>query len=129
MTIQYDNFIFELQYAGGISKVWYNLICILQKRNNVDLRFVEGNQVNNLFRGQLHIEPNKIIKENAKNINIRRFKSVNNAGCDVYHSSYFRPLSKKNTSKVVVTVHDFIYEKYSSYLSTKFHVYLKNKAL
>ena len=26
MKILFDNFIFDLQYAGGISNVWFNLI-------------------------------------------------------------------------------------------------------
>ena len=45
------------------------------------------------------------------------------------HSSYFRPIRNKKSSMVVVTVHDFIYEKFNKGISRKIHLYQKNRAL
>lgn len=129
MKILYDNFIFELQYAGGISKVWFNLIKHFKANTQINLFFVEGNNVNNLFRKNLQLNTENIIKDKNFSKNVRRFLGVSNNSCDIYHSSYFRPLKNKGKSKVVVTVHDFIYEKYSGYLPKKIHLFLKNRAL
>lgn len=129
MKILYDNIIFDLQKAGGISNVWYNLIRFLKQKNDISLNFVEVNSINNLFRSKLNIIKSNIINDCQINHNLRRFMKVKNDGYDIYHSSYFRPLKQKGTTRVVVTVHDFIYEKYSGFFSRKIHVYLKKRAL
>ena len=129
MKILFDYFIFDLQYAGGISNVWFNLIKGLLYKKSNNLTFVEGVKINNIFRNELLISSEKVIKEYTSSINLRKFKKVINNNCDIYHSSYFRPLKNKGDSKVVVTVHDFIYEKYSSFFAKNAHVFFKNRAL
>jgi len=127
MKILYDNFIFDLQLAGGISKVWYNLIKRIPK--NFQIEYVEGLNQKNIFRKKLEIGNSSLIFDSGKNISLRQYKKVNNTGCDIYHSSYFRPLKGKQNSKVVVTVHDFMYEKYGKYLAKKNHLFLKNRCI
>lgn len=129
MKILYDNFIFELQYAGGISKVWFKLINRLKNIKKIDLFFVEGNQTKNLFRKELKLDSDKIIPDKNKPKVVRRFLSVKNNNSDIYHSSYFRRLKNKGNTKIVVTVHDFIYEKYSSFFSKTAHIFIKKRAL
>ncbi len=129
MKILLDNFIFELQYAGGISKVWFNLIKRLKEKNNSNISFIEGNQLNNLFRRELNLKADNIISDKTGSKLLRRFLSVDNNDCDIYHSSYFRPLKNKGNSKVIVTVHDFIYEKYSGHIPKTIHIFLKKRAL
>jgi mannosyltransferase len=46
----------------------------------------------------------------------------------VFHSSYFR-ICKNNSTKNIVTVHDFIYEKYDKGLRKRVHLTQKNYAL
>lgn len=129
MKILLDNFIFDLQYAGGISKVWYNLLKGIQKCSKCEITIVESENLNNLFRQDLDTDQFKLITERKCYLNLRKFKKIKNEDSDIYHSSYFRPLKGKNNTKVIVTVHDFIYEKYAQRLPRLIHVYLKNRAL
>ena len=46
----------------------------------------------------------------------------------MFHSSYFR-ICKNKSTKNIVTVHDFIYEKYGKGLSKRVHLTQKNHAL
>ena len=131
MKVLFDNIIFELQYAGGISNVWYNISKHLLSNTKLNLFFIEGSNVNNLFRQKLEIKNKNILKDRSFPLTIRRFISVKNNESDIYHSSFFRPISliRNSKTKVVLTIHDFIYEKYSSILARKLHVFLKNRAL
>ena len=129
MKILYDNFIFDLQKAGGISKLWYKLIKGLQNRNFTNLTYVEGRGNQNIFRKELAINNRSILKENPHSLALRKFQKIPNNGYDIYHSSYYRPLKKKGNTKVVVTVHDFIYEKFSGYIPKIIHGYLKKRSL
>lgn len=132
IKVLYDNIIFELQHAGGISNVWYNLIKQINNKRNINLSFIEGSKINNIFRNKININDDKIINDKLYPLIFRRFIHVQNKNnFDIYHSSYFRPLKLKavNKTKVVLTVHDFIYEKFNSYLTRKVHVFFKNRAL
>lgn len=129
MKILLDNFIFDLQYAGGISKVWYNLLNGINKCKDCETLMIESENVNNLFRNDLDKEEFTVVSERSWNVNLRKFKRVKPQNSDIYHSSYFRPLKRKNSTKVVVTVHDFIYEKYARRLPKLIHIYFKNRAL
>jgi mannosyltransferase len=128
MRILFDNIIFELQRAGGISKVWYNLIKIIQ--THVDIKFLESENTNNIFRNELELSEGHLIRDNNLALLIRRFKKVScSKEFDIFHSSYLRPLKVKGSTKVVVTIHDFIYEKYSNGIPKLMHVFLKKRAL
>lgn len=129
MKILIDNFIFDLQYAGGISKVWVNLLNGFRRSENCDLTMIESKTITNLFRRDLNVRGITIINEKNGIVNYRKFKRISNINSDIYHSSYFRPLKKKGTTKVIVTIHDFIYEKYSHGLPKLIHLYFKNRAL
>ena len=129
MKILYDNIIFDLQFAGGISKLWFKLIQGLNKRKNISLSFVEGDESRNLFRKELPINNLSIIRENPNYLTFRKFKKISNDNYKIFHSSYYRPLKVKGDTKVIVTIHDFIYEKFSSYIPKIVHVYLKKRSL
>jgi glycosyltransferase involved in cell wall biosynthesis len=129
MNILYDNFIFDLQQAGGISNLWCKLIQGLQNRNYTNLTFVEGRGNRNIFRKALAINNRSTLRENSHSLALRKFKKIPNNGYDIYHSSYYRPLKNKGNTKVVVTIHDFIYEKFSGYIPKIIHIYLKKRSL
>lgn len=129
MKVHYDNFIFYLQKAGGISKVWFNLINILQAKPKLSFSFTESSTTKNIFRKKLDISHDKILFEPNKLSFFKRFSRIKNQNYQIYHSSYFRPIKDKKDTKVVVTIHDFIYEKYSNPLPTMLHVFLKKRAL
>ena len=78
MKVLFDNIIFELQYAGGISNVWYNISKHLLSNSKINLFFIEGSNVNNLFRKKLEIKTNRLLNDRRLPLNIRRFISVKN---------------------------------------------------
>lgn len=129
INILYDNIIFELQKAGGISKVWYSLIIRLKENKNLKISYVEGSKVNNIFRSKIIIKNERLIKDKSLPLLFRRFSYVKNNNFEIYHSSFFRPIKSDKNVKVVLTIHDFIYEKFSSYWARTVHVFLKNRAL
>jgi glycosyltransferase involved in cell wall biosynthesis len=127
IRILYDNIIFDMQYAGGISKIWYNLISRMPLYFNIN--YVESAEPKNIFRKKIKLDFENLIYEKNRIIKYKQYKKVINNDCDIYHSSYFRPLKQKKRSKVVVTVHDFMYEKYGTFLAKKNHLFLKNRSI
>ena len=129
IKLQYDNVIFDLQRRGGISKVWSKQISNLFSNRDISLIFNESENINNQFRKEINISPEYIVYEKKLNIFLRQYFRLDNLNCDIFHSSYYRPLKNKRRTKVIVTVHDFIYERYNSFLSRFNHVYLKKRAM
>jgi hypothetical protein len=60
MKVLFDSFFFELQYDGGINKVWFNLIRRIKENRDCNLSYIEGSETNNLFRNDLSLN-NKIL--------------------------------------------------------------------
>tara|TARA_B100000795_G_C22798727_1_gene440696 strand:- start:871 stop:1956 length:1086 start_codon:yes stop_codon:yes gene_type:complete len=127
IKVLYDNIIFDLQYAGGISKIWYNLINRIP--STFDMKYIDKLESKNIFRKKIHLNPDNLIFEKDTFLKYKEYNKVLNNDCDIYHSSYFRPLKQKNKSKVVVTVHDFMYEKHGTFLAKINHLFLKNRCL
>lgn len=109
--IFFDNIIFSLQHAGGISAVWKELL----RNLSMDCEFAcfeYDNANGNLFRRQLSIPKHKLLRLNHFSKVFSQFQKVK-VKFDkpfIFHSSYFRLCSNKN-AKNVTTVHDFIYEQ------------------
>lgn len=102
-----DNIIFELQSLGGISKYWSKTISQLDASTR-DIAFLEGpGSMGNRFRCELELK--KPIMQERGSTMLRRLRgpSINT---DVFHSSYYR-ISHRARSNVV-TIHDFMNEKY-----------------
>ena len=102
-----DNIVFELQPVGGVSKYWSKTIRRLDAACR-DIAFLEGLGADgNVFRRGLALT--KPIMQDKGSITLRRFKAPN-VSADVFHSSYYR-ISRRARSNVV-TIHDFMNEKY-----------------
>ncbi|MDE6270086.1 MAG: glycosyltransferase family 4 protein [Muribaculaceae bacterium] len=112
MEVWFDNIIFSLQKAGGISNVWQNLLANVGPYVEC-CRFLEyKNSSDNIFRRELDIDPGHIRVQNFFNPVLSQFQRCG-AGSDrpfVFHSSYFR-LCSNPQARIVTTVHDFIYEQ------------------
>ena len=129
IKVHYDNIIYSLQKAGGISSYWSALISRLL-RDHVDVCFTE-NPNDNLSRAALHIPSNLIFPSSSRRILIDRFKTItlpNQVEPFIFHSSYSRSTSNRK-AKSVVTVHDFVHEKYYGGLRRYLHLTQKNKAI
>ena len=105
-----DNLIFELTHTGGVSKYWSEINKGLIKKE-IEINFLEGkNALNNHDRKKIFLS-DKIIFEKGSILR-RRFLNPK-IESNIFHSSYYRTskLSKFN----VVTIHDFMNEKYPSH--------------
>jgi glycosyltransferase involved in cell wall biosynthesis len=110
-----------LQKHGGISTVWNSILNAIDKEI-IDVDYLEDKRQNKAL-GVDYIGKNLPLS-------IRRYLPIilKNHAPKVFHSSYFR-ICKNKSTKNIVTVHDFIYEKYDKGLRKKVHLTQKNYAL
>lgn len=124
MKIIYDNIIFSLQKAGGISIYWTELIKRISKRDKVNF-YESENQ--NIFRKELNIQTQKESSMSVKLLRYLPFLKKLPAK-SIFHSSYFRITLQKDVVKIV-TVYDFTYEYYRTCLARYIHSWQKNLAI
>lgn len=126
MKVYFDDIIFNLQKAGGISKYWSKLSSNIRSADLVNLQGKGAEQ--NVFysNGQ-----KTIINDYPLPLSIRRYLPVlKYIDCDIFHSSYYRtPLLINKKAKQVVTVHDFMYEFFDSGLKKDIHIWQKKRAM
>ena len=123
--ITYDNIIFSLQRAGGISIYWYELI----KRLNLECKEVKFYETpnDNIFRSDLDIDiqpESKIPLKILRYLSFRKRLEANS----IFHSSYYR-ISLQKDVKNIVTVHDFTYEYFRKGLALRVDKYQKKFAM
>ncbi len=114
MKIVYDNIIYSLQRAGGISVVWSKLIShILNLCDDVSFIEYEGAE-DNISRFTLNIPKNIIDKKSGEMITVKRYLDpvIKNKESFIFHSSYFRICNNPYAINIT-TVHDFTYEYYA----------------
>ena len=121
-----DNIVFELQGMGGVSSVWSSII---DELNIADIKcaLVENSVARkNGFYKKLDSE---LLFNESGPLIWRRYRDVN-VGRDIslFHSSYFRVHASKHV-KNILTIHDFIYEKYESGIKKYIHLHQKQHAL
>ena len=125
MQIIYDNIIFSLQKAGGISVYWIELIKRLsfKKKNSLFLEFKN----NNIFRKELVLDT---IQEKKVSVKLSRYLPIMKRlpSKSVFHSSYYRTSLQKDIVKII-TVYDFTYEYYTVGLAKYLHSWQKNFAI
>ncbi len=124
-----DNIIFTLQNNGGISVYWSELCKRLMNKKE-EYFFIEFKNKNSQ-RNQFTIPDTKLIRNNFYSF-LERFKNphFNNNLNKIYifHSSYYR-ISRMKNAKNIVTIHDFIHEKYYSGLRKYIIIFLKRRSL
>lgn len=125
MKIIYDNIIFSLQRAGGISVYWAELIKRLVQKEKEAVFYESENE--NLFRKGLKI---KTYKESSINVRFLRYLPfmVKLPPKSIFHSSYYRVSLQKDIVNIT-TVHDFIYEFYRYGLPKYVHIWQKKLAI
>lgn len=125
MKIVYDNIIYSLQKAGGISAYWSEL-CSRLKNSGEDITFY-GYPNDNIFMTNLDIN---LKKETFINYKINRYLNFQQKipQNTIFHSSYYRIVNQKGIINIT-TVHDFTYEYYRKGLAKFFHSWQKGKAI
>lgn len=131
MVIIFDNIIFAIQKAGGISVVWSELLKrLLNNKKNI-VSCIEYNRVaNNICRKEVMIPATNIHALNSYFLNFTRYfspKIINNKKF-IFHSSYYRICSNPKAINIT-TVHDFTYEYYYTGLKKWIHLWQKYRAI
>lgn len=125
--IYFDNIVFELQYAGGISLYWSELL----SRHKIDESVFFGCSNSNIFASSLRIsQKNEVYPEFISRRYLPFWPRSANApkGKHIFHSSYFR-YSNHSDAINITTVHDFTYEYYSRGIRKWVHGFQKKKAI
>lgn len=115
-----DNIIFELQNRGGVTNVWQAIINSVIKDDDIEVEFID----NDLSR----YPKQKILSDIKLPLILRRYLRVSKGKGNIFHSSYFR-IHKRKDVKNIVTIHDFVYEKYDKGVSKWVHLKQKKFAL
>ena len=129
--VVYDNIVFSLQKAGGISGVWGELISRTIKKSEFDCSFLEYRAANvNINRKDLFIPDDTLIEGGILPVQVERFLNpkLDRSGNFIFHSSYYRTCNSLN-AKNVTTVHDFIHERFRSRILYINHVQKKRAVL
>jgi glycosyltransferase involved in cell wall biosynthesis len=122
--IVYDNIIFSLQKAGGISIYWKELIGRFENKSNIIYYEIDNE---NIFRKSIDIETMSESKLSLKILRYLPFIKKLPAR-SIFHSSYYRIPLQKDVVKII-TVYDFTYEYYCTGVSRWVHSWQKNFAL
>jgi len=133
MRLFYDNIVYNLQRAGGISTYWYELSKRFLQNDDVEIHFLEcSGDFKNINRAMLDLEDCRSFYKLRFNIFIERFLKVP-VQCDskhaIFHSSYFRLPSSRFSGKKVITVHDFTHDYFYSGPRKAIHNYVKKKSI
>jgi len=125
LKIYYDNIIYSLQKAGGISAYWSELSSRLFI-SSAKSEFY-GYKNTNIFTEYL----DKDVKEESSiNYKIARYLNFQKKldKDSIFHSSYYR-IAKQKDIVNITTVHDFTYEYFRSGLARWIHSWQKSKAI
>lgn len=129
----FDNIIFSLQRAGGVSVYWYNLLSRYINNKNYSIIEFENSKMN-IFRNKLDLPRSKVFTLSKKLLNIKRFFNIskyskfNSTRKFIFHSSYYR-INNSHNAINILTLHDFTYEKKFKKITKYFHIIQKYIAL
>jgi mannosyltransferase len=130
MDLIFDNIIFSLQGAGGISVVWVELLSRVIKDPDINPNFIEIDN-HNVIRNKIEISE-ILLAENPLEkypLFIQRYLNPNKIkGKGIFHSSYYRTVTNPNFINVT-TVHDFTYEYFRTGLPKFIHAKQKRNAI
>lgn len=115
MNIYFDNIVFFLQKAGGVSAYWKELT----KRfisSDLAVKVIEQSESKaNVFRRELEIPDSIRLRENNFPLVLLRYLPLQmrlNRGA-IFHSSYYRISRQRQDVAQIVTVYDFTYEYFT----------------
>jgi mannosyltransferase len=124
VKIFYDNIIFSLQKAGGISIYWSELIRRFKESESITFSEYKNT---NIFRETLDIKTKRelyLIKKIARYLPFTKRLTTNS----IFHSSYYRISLQKNVANIT-TVHDFTYEYFSTGIKRLVHSWQKGNCV
>ncbi len=126
-----DNLIYRWQKSGGVSTVWYELTkrIIERRQDYFFLEYANSNNYNHLRAiEQIPADRTKILDDSL--FLLKRYFPVS-FDLDkpfIFQSSYYRTCCN-NKAVNIITVHDFIYERYRKGLAKKIHCLTKEYSI
>lgn len=125
MKIVYDDIIYSLQKAGGVSVVFTELFKRIKE--NV-FHYLYASATNNFFYEESFF-PNKKLW-NGKFLSLKRYLNphIKEKESFIFHSTYYRICKNKNAINIT-TVHDFTYEYFRNDLKSNLHKIQKRNAV
>lgn len=118
--ILYDGIIFSLQAMGGISVLFEG---IFERHRQRGVNFCVLS-----YGGNFNVPSCSVVEANSRFM--ERYRDVVDLPSgDIFHSTYYRLPDRSSKVKVVTTVHDYVYERYSSGARKVVHSWQKNKAI
>jgi glycosyltransferase involved in cell wall biosynthesis len=130
MKIIFDNIVFFLQHSGGVSVYWSENIVRLDKRK-VDIHFFEPRgETKNIFYSKIRKNLNHSIHKEFWTSKLLSFIpfTAKVTGPHIFHSSYYRTSTSANAINVI-TIHDFIPERFFRGFRWFYHTYRKKRAI
>lgn len=129
MKIVFDNIIFSLQKSGGISTYWYEIIKRADNYENDILFIEEDSSINNIVRKSFN-NKGKIYNIKFPILIQRFFFFIKKFFKEkyIFHSSYNRISIDRNAINIL-TIHDFVHEKYLKGLRKSIHSIQKKIAI
>lgn len=128
LPVVFDNIVFNLQRAGGVSRFWSKIIA--PYNNSEKALFIERDGAKkNTYRCGMSLAPKA--QDHQLPIKISRYINFSREFFKdefVFHSSYFRINSTPGCVNIT-TVHDLIYEKFCQGLGPLLHLRQKAVAL
>ena len=126
MQVLYDHQIFSFQDYGGVSRYIYELAIRLASRSDVNVRILAPLHCNRyLQQGAAHLVRGLVIPRLQRGTNILLWLNtqlsrlyLGRSAPDIVHETYYSrwDLSRRR-SRVVLTVHDMIHEKFPALLA------------
>lgn len=128
VSITLDSGILGIQKYGGISNYWNRLIENIISNPNFDTNILLPKKIINLDFNNLILDSSSYSTEFITQSLARYFKGNVDPSCSIFHTGYYR-LPNNTQCTYIVTVYDFIYERYGNGLSRLVHSFQKNRAL
>lgn len=125
IQIIYDDIIFSLQKAGGISVVFTELY---KRIKDNTFHYLYDNANENFFYDENLFANKKILSSSF--LNLKRYLNpiVQKDEPFIFHSTYYRTCKNKNAINIT-TVHDFTYEYYRMDFASNLHKWQKRNAV
>ena len=128
IAITLDGIVFGLQTRGGISNYWDRLVRHMSVAPDVSSHLVLPKRLQYAdYDAEWHSRSST--RKEVLPTAVSRYLDVSDdRPCDVFHSSYYRSLTNRSV-RCVVTVHDFIYERYQHGPARRVHSWQKARSI
>jgi mannosyltransferase len=128
LNVTLDGIVFGLQNFGGISNYWGRLVRHMDSLQTVDSHLVIPKKIRCSEYDAIWHSKSTFTNEVISTAFSRYLDVSIDQKCDIFHSSYYR-IPKFKSTRYVVTVYDFIYERYGEGFARRVHTWQKLRSI